>query len=303
MLLGIDIGGTKCALTVGDKNGKVFDKVKFATPETVRDATDMIVSFAKKFCAEYEITACGISCGGPLDETRGIILSPPNLPGWDGISICDIIQNALGMPAALRNDANACAMAEYFFGAGRGCKNMLFLTFGTGLGAGIILNGKLYSGTNGNAGEIGHMRLAAFGPAGYGKCGSFEGFCSGSGIAELAKNIKREAEQRGEAVLWETDAASVAEFAKKGDKNALKVFEISGRKLGQGLALLIDILNPEKIIIGSVFMRCEDLLRPFMQEEILREALPASARVCEILAPELGESIGDVAALAVAAEL
>lgn len=303
MLLGIDIGGTKCALTIGDSAGRIRDKIKFATPETVPEATETIIYYAKDFFAKYEITACGISCGGPLDETRGIILSPPNLPGWDGVHICDIIQNALGVPTALRNDANACAMAEYFFGAGRGCKNMLFLTFGTGLGAGIILDGKLYSGTNGNAGEIGHMRLAAFGPAGYGKCGSFEGFCSGSGIAELAKNIKREAEQRGETVPWETDAASVAEFAKKGDKNALKVFEISGRKLGQGLALLIDILNPEKIIIGSVFMRCENLLRPFMQEEIKKEALPQAAEICKICAPELGESIGDIAALAVAAEL
>lgn len=303
MLLGIDIGGTKCALTVGDRDGKVLDKVKFATPKTVQDATDAIISYAKEFSEKYKIEACGISCGGPLDEARGIILSPPNLPGWDEVPICDTVKSALGIPTALRNDANACAMAEYYFGAGKGCKNMAFLTFGTGLGAGLILEGRLFSGTNGYAGEIGHMRLAPFGPAGYGKCGSFEGFCSGSGIAELAKAIKREALQRGEAVPWEADAASVAEYARKGDKNAIKVFEISGRKLGQGLSLLIDIINPEKIIIGSVFMRCEDLLRPFMQEEIDKEALPAASRVCKICIPELGESIGDAAALAVAAEL
>lgn len=142
----------------------------------------------------------GISCGGPLDSKTGVILSPPNLPGWDHIEITRHFTETLGVPARLINDANASALAEWKYGAGVGTQNMIFLTFGTGLGAGLVLNGALFEGTNGMAGEIGHMRLAAFGPSGYGKCGSFEGFCSGAGIAELARGFARETLQRGEKV-------------------------------------------------------------------------------------------------------
>lgn len=303
MLMGIDIGGTKCAVTVGDSTGKVLFKEKFATAKNVDDAIADIVASAKSAKEKFEITACGISCGGPLNEDTGVILSPPNLPSWDNIPITDILNRELNIPCKVRNDANACAMAEYYFGAGKGCKNMIFLTFGTGMGAGLILDGKLYSGTNGNAGEVGHLRLEPYGPVGFGKHGSFEGFCSGGGIKQLATLIKEEAINRGEDVPWETDAPSVAEYARKGDGNAKRVFDICGEKLGHALSFLIDIINPEKIIIGSVFMRCEDLLRKKAEEVIKREALAPSRSVCTLCVPELGESIGDVAALAVAAEI
>ena len=138
---------------------------------------------------------------------------------------------------------------------------MIFLTFGTGLGAGLILNGALYSGTCDLSGEVGHIRLAPFGPVGFGKCGSFEGFCSGGGIAELGKTIARREIQSGRKTafcgsldeLGEITAEKIANCAKNGDKLAIEVYEISGEKLGEGLALLIDILNPEKIVIGSAF--------------------------------------------------
>ena len=127
----------------------------------------------------------GISCGGPLDSRRGVIMGPPNLPGWDDVYIVRQIENHYGVQAHLQNDANACAVAEWKFGAGRGKQNVVFMTFGTGLGAGLILDGKLYSGTNDNAGELGHIRLDRFGPVGFGKAGSFEGFCSGRRIARF----------------------------------------------------------------------------------------------------------------------
>ena len=303
MLMGLDIGGTKCAVTVGDACGNVLEKVRFATSPMVAETLEQLTGTAQELLRRHTVTACGISCGGPLDEQQGVVLSPPNLPGWNRVPLTERMQQALGIPCALRNDANACAMAEFYFGAGRGCENLIFLTFGTGLGAGLILNGRLYSGTNGNAGEVGHIRLAPFGPAGYGKCGSFEGFCSGSGISALAREVRREALQRGEAVDWDCDARAVAEAARAGDANARAVFALSGRKLGEGLALLIDLFNPEKILIGSVFLRCEDLLRPEMERAIAAEALPAAAAVCRIETPGLGESIGDAAALAVAKEL
>ena len=177
--IGIDIGGTKCAVVSGSLEAGVRDKIRFDTVSCEQTLAQIYAAVEKLMPAD----AIGVSCGGPLDEKRGVILSPPNLPGWDEVHIVEELERRFGIPAKLLNDANAGALAEWNFGAGRGSENMLFLTFGTGLGAGLILGGRLYSGTNGNAGEIGHIRLAPSGPIGYGKAGSFEGFCSGGGIA------------------------------------------------------------------------------------------------------------------------
>ncbi len=308
MFLGIDIGGTKCAVTLGDDKGNVIEKERFLTT-TVDETIENIILYAKKISKEKNVLSAGVSCGGPLDEEKGIILSPPNLPGWDEIHIKEKLEEALNIPCGVRNDANACAMAEWYFGAGKGTKNMVFMTFGTGLGAGLILNSKLYSGTNGNAGELGHIRLGETGPSGYGKCGSFEGFCSGSGLKEIGRAFAREALQRGETVSWtgenidDFEVKDMADAARNGDEIALKAFELCGTKLGVGLSIVIDLLNPEKIIIGSVYARCEDLLRPYMEKVLNIEALRPALTVCRVVPPELGESIGDVAALAVAKEV
>jgi glucokinase len=259
----------------------------------------------------YEnVKGIGISCGGPLDSKKGVILSPPNLPGWDHIEIVKLFQERLGIPTAIQNDANACALAEWTFGAGVGTQNMVFLTFGTGLGAGLILNGKLYAGTNDNAGEVGHIRLNDYGPVGYGKSGSFEGFCSGGGIRQLAISKAKERLQMGLPVSWCPDgnvesinARIVAEAAREGDELALGIYRDSALQLGRGLAFLIDILNPERIVIGSIYTRCEDLMAPFVAEVLEREALPLANAVCQVVPAALGEAIGDYAALSVAAAI
>jgi len=214
----------------------------------------------------------------------------------------------VGVKAALQNDANACALAEWKFGAGRGTKNMVFLTFGTGLGAGLIIDGRLYAGTNDNAGELGHIRLADFGPVGYAKAGSFEGFASGGGIAQLARTAVMEQRQAGKKVSWcdspdNITARQVAEAAAAGDELALQVMETSAAFLGKGLSIVIDILNPEVIVIGSIYARNEAMMRPVMQRVIDREALSLSARVCRVVPAALGEQIGDFAALSVAANI
>ena len=309
MFIGVDIGGTKCAVTLSDEQGNIIKKERFLTT-AVDETIKNLIETAVKIKGDNKVCAVGVSCGGPLDEEQGVILSPPNLPGWDNIKIKEMLENALNVPCGVRNDANACAMAEWYFGAGKGTKNMVFMTFGTGLGAGLILNGKLYSGTNGNAGELGHIRLGEFGPSGYGKCGSFEGFCSGSGLKELGRAFAREAIQRGEKVPFIKDnniddfeVKDMADWARKGDKCALKAFELCGRKLGEGLAIVIDLLNPEKIIIGSVYARCEDLLAPHMNKVLEQEALIPSRKVCKVVPPLLQEEIGDKAAIAVAMEV
>jgi glucokinase len=305
MLMGIDIGGTKCAVVVGDAAGRVLKKERFATTDC-KETLENIFAAAERLGAS-EVDAIGISCGGPLDEKRGIILSPPNLPGWDHIEIVSMLKERFGKPTAICNDANAGALAEWKFGAGKGCENMVFMTFGTGLGAGFILNGALYSGTSGMAGEVGHVRLSPFGPSGYGKCGSFEGFCSGGGLAELGRGKAREYLQRGEtpSFIKNGDAAAftvadMADAARAGDRCAGEVFDICAEKLGEGLSILCDLLNPEKILIGSIFGRCRDLLEEGALRVMRREVHPMALACVTLDAPALTESIGDMAALAVA---
>lgn len=303
MFTGIDIGGTKCAVIVGDKSG-VKEKIKFATT-TVDETLGKIIESVEKLGAG---DAIGISCGGPLDSRRGIIMSPPNLPGWDNIEIVKMLEEKFNVPTGIQNDANACALAEWKYGAGVGCENMIFLTFGTGMGAGLILNGALYAGTNDMAGEVGHMRIAEYGPVGFGKAGSFEGFCSGGGIAQIGKTVAAEKLQCGEktsfcesyADMDNITAKKIAECAKSGDSDAARVYDICAEKLGAGLSLLIDILNPQKIVIGSIFERSSELLKDKMQQVIEREALCYSRAVCSVVPAALGDLIGDRAALAVA---
>ena len=178
-VIGLDIGGTKCAVVLANTDGKkitILKKKRFATDnrQPAMEIIDQFCSIIDQFTKKTSVEAIGISCGGPLDSRTGVIKRPPNLPMWDDIHICDILSRKYGVPARLQNDANACALAEWMYGAGRGPRNMAFLTFGTGLGAGLILDGRLYCGTNDNGGEFGHIRLSENGPVGYGKVGSFE---------------------------------------------------------------------------------------------------------------------------------
>ncbi len=311
---GYDIGGTKCAVSLGRvENGAltVLAKSKFPTegaPQAVIDklAKTLLALLRENNLSSRDVRAAGISCGGPLDSRRGLVLSPPNLPGWDAIPVVDLLTEQTGIPTRLQNDANACAVAEWKFGAGRKTRNMAFLTFGTGLGAGLILDGKLYSGASDMAGEVGHVRLAEDGPLGYGKHGSAEGFCSGGGIARTgimyaqrgAAPCLLEAAQGDPANIT---AKLIAELADAGDAPCIKIYADCGRRLGMLLSFLMDIVNPECIVLGGVFMRSEALIRPAMQEVIDLEALPHAARACRIVPAGLGEAIGDYAALSVAA--
>lgn len=319
--LGLDIGGTKCAVILGrsaDGAPEILGRLSFATSSAAspEKALEKMCALGDELISGHgiskeNISAIGISCGGPLDSRKGLICSPPNLPGWDEIPAVDIVRSHFGVPVMLQNDANAGALAEWKFGAGRGCASMIFITFGTGCGAGLILDGRLYSGTNDNAGECGHVRLTDFGPVGYGKAGSVEGYCSGSGIAQLGETYLYELVQQGaESELCDLyrsgtkiTAKLLADYARKGDETAKRVFDVSAAMLGRTLSAIIDFINPEQIIIGGVFARCTDLLLDVCEKVIRREALAPAANVCRVLPTGLGEQIGDYAALAVAAYL
>ena len=306
--IGLDIGGTKCAASLGKIVGdsiEILARNEVKTLPSAEETLRNLLPFVEEYKAQTGASEAGISCGGPLDCKKGVILTPPNLPDWHGFPIVDFVKREFGLTARLQNDANACAVAEWRFGAGRGTQNMVFFTFGTGLGAGLILDGKLYSGTNDNAGAAGHIRLAKNGPIGFGKYGSFEGFCSGGGIARLAEEMAKRCKKTPACIekmggMSAITTKKLAEAAFDGDPFAKRVFAKSGQMLGRGLSILIDLLNPEKIVLGGVFMRSHALLVPAMKKEIEKEALDISAAVCEIVPAELSENIGDIAALAIA---
>jgi glucokinase len=288
-ILALDIGGTKMALSLWEGETLV-KKLKFATPPTPDAAIARIVDSIDQLHLLQKPAAIGVSCGGPLDSKRGLILSPPNLPGWDEIPLVSILQDKTDIPCFLENDANACALAEWYWGAGRGYKDLAFLTFGTGLGCGLILDGRLYRGACDLAGEVGHIRITEDGPEGYGKRGSWEGYCSGGGLS------------RAYAALTgrEETGKYICDAAEAGEVDACAVIETCAFYLGRGLSLLIDMLNPQCIILGSIFARSEALFRPVMDEVIARETLRASREHCRIVPAQLGEMLGDRAALGIA---
>ena len=314
LLAGIDIGGTKCAVCLARLAGdgpQVLERVQFTTPDSPERALEQLAAGLAALLERVpgeRLRAVGVSCGGPLDSARGLVLSPPNLPGWDSVDVLAPFRERWQVPAALQNDANACALAEWRWGAGRGCRSLVFLTFGTGMGAGLILDGRLYSGASDMAGEVGHVRLADDGPPGYGKRGSFEGFCSGGGIARLAQARALAAIQDGHppafcptlAGLEAITAEAVGLAAQGGDSLALEIFEAVGRSLGRGLAILVDVLNPERIILGGIYGRQQALLEPVALAVLRAEAHPHALDACRVVPAGLGESVGDYAGLAVA---
>ena len=313
--IGVDIGGTKCAVCLGRPSENHVEIVHKCLPHATASVSpqEMVRLLAAdvRTCialSPERPVGIGISCGGPLDSRTGRILSPPNLPGWDDLPIVDELQGRTGLPAWLCNDANACALAEWRFGAGRGCSNLLFLTFGTGLGAGLILNGRLYTGACDMAGELGHIRLAQFGPVGYGKMGAVEGCSSGGGIAQLARLFVMQELQQGKKPalcpsmdqLGSITAADVGRAAQVGDPLAVSILQAAGEQLGKGLSMVIDLLSPERIVIGSIFARCREQLWPAAARVIAAETLPAARAACTVVPCALSESVGDIAALTVA---
>jgi len=284
LYLGVDIGGTKIGVCVGDAQANVLERTRlitaqFPSPEKVLDE---VVRVAYQFpsVSLAQVVQVGVSCAGPLDAAGGVVLSPPNLPGWNEVPVCRILEERLGKPVRLENDANAAALAEWQFGAGRGTQNMVFLTCSTGLGGGIIANGRLLRGHSGLAGEVGHLRLTDDGPRAYDKAGSLEGWASGSGLAQQAG---QPAEEVGRAAL-------------DGAPWAIALVARAGEMLGRGLAILCDVLDPEVIVCGTLALRLGDLYLEPARQVLAREAL----RPCRVVPSALADDLPEKAALAVA---
>lgn len=311
----VDIGGTKTAVVLSSELPVLLSRVEFPTlpakgPAYAIDLIQKSIHESLTSCgAEPEsLAAIGVSCGGPLDRVSGVIQAPPNLSTWDDVPLKEILEKEFSVPCNLENDANAGAVAEHRYGAGRGTRNMIFLTMGTGLGAGIIIEGRLYRGASEMGGEVGHVRLTRSGPIGYNKAGSAEGWASGGGMVQVASRVLTASEKHGRISSLANIAANgealtardIANAAQQGDAVAQRIIRMTGTRLGEVLSILVDLFNPERIVIGGLAMRLgESLLGP-ARKVVKREGLARAVAACQILPAELGEQIGDVAALCVA---
>lgn len=306
----MDIGGTKTAVVLSDAAPEIASRKEFATAPDLgpEHALTAIVASIRELVSSQRaggiIQGIGISCGSPLDRHRGIIQRPPNLQTWIDVPITSYLSEQFGVPCRLENDANAGAVAEFRYGAGRGAGTMIFITMGTGFGAGIVIEGRLFHGATDSAGEIGHVRLTPSGPIGYNKAGSVEGWASGGGIAQVAAEAVSQARKAGQASsltdVPRISAKDVAAAAEAGDTVARQILQQMGEKTGEALSILIDLFNPDRIVLGGIAMRLGDLILGPAREVIAREALPHAAAACRIVTAELGERIGDVAAICVA---
>jgi len=298
VILGLDIGGTKTAVIVGTERGEIVSRLQFATSsergfEKVLEELSATIAQAMSN-APKPVKVISVSVGGPLDILKGVIQSPPNLPGWNNIPLKELLEKRFSLPVFVDHDGNAGALAEFYFGAGRGYRNIVFLTMGTGLGAGLILDGRVFRGTTDTAGELGHIRIAEDGPLCYGKSGSLEGYGSGTGMAKLARMMFPS--------LW-NDSTTVSDLYtawKQGSPEAQQVFERAGFYLGRGFAMIADLINPERIILGGLGIRIGDAFLPSAERVFRQEALPQSSAACGIVPAQLGEAIGDVASLCAA---
>jgi glucokinase len=240
--------------------------------------------------AHRRIVAAGAVVGGPMDAERGIVLSPPNLPGWDGIPLKSILEDRLGIPARIEHDAAACCLAEFTWGAGRGASRLIYLTCGTGFGAGIVLDGKIYRGAGGRSVEIGHARFREDGPEAFGKRGSVEAFCAGASLGKIASWRFPD--------RWPSppSAEELAKLNGAGDREAAAVLEINADAVGEVCANLGDLLRPDAILLGSLAVHLGAWWIDRVRKRFAAEALED----CRIEPAGLGPRLQDCSALVAA---
>ncbi len=267
-VVGIDLGATKIALGLIDPCDRVVAYRRIATeadhgPESVVERiAESVADLQREVPGGRGIAAVGICSPGPLDHQTGVIVEPPNLPGWRNVPFRQMLAERLGLPVVLEHDAKAAALGEFHFGAGRGERSMVYIVVGTGVGAACIVDGQLYRGPHNSAGEVGHITLDRHGePCSCGNRGCVETYVSGPA---LARHYRRALEQAGRGHLRNPEepmtGETVTSLAREGDPLALQVITEAGEALGTAIASLAMILDIDLYVIGSSVARCGDLL-------------------------------------------
>lgn len=302
-LAGLDIGGTKIGIAVGDADGNVLASDRIANePHT---APDELLRQALRRLDALGVTlpaALGVACPGPLSYSEGRLLEVPNMPRWQGFALREFLQQHVRVPCAFMNDANASVLADHYWGAARDARNAIFLTMSTGMGAGLLLDGRVYEGTLALAGEIGHLRLRDDGPVGFGKRGSVEGYLSGPGMVQVAHAEVLAFAQAGRPTVLaggELTPERICAAARAGDAAATAVLDRCGAELGRLCAWLVDVLNPDVLILGTIGAAHLDLFEPRLRAVLDAEALPRAAAHVQVRGSGLIDR-GNQTALAVA---
>ncbi|WAH38163.1 ROK family protein [Alicyclobacillus dauci] len=286
--IGVDLGGTKILTGLVDHVGVIYNTVERSTkaedgPEAVIERIARSIEEVTETVSINEICGIGIGAPGPLDSLTGVVLSPPNLPGWDNIPLRQRIEERFGIPTFLENDANVAALAEHRFGAGRGVDDMVYITVSTGIGAGLILGGRLYGGAGGFAGEIGHIVVDANGrPCVCGNRGCLEAVASGTAIGRKAEQVFNRP----------VSAKEVAAMAATGNPEARAIFDEAIHYLGMGLVSIVNLFNPSKIVIGGGVSRIGDAMFHPLSRKVKERAFPAPAAMVDIVPAQLGPNSG-----------
>jgi len=315
LALGIDLGGTKILTAVANAEGKMLSRDHSITPATegppavVRSILESVGrALDQANIVVADLTTIGIGAPGLSNPETGILFTSPNLPGWKDVRLRNIVEKELGKKAFLINDANAAAVGELYFGAGRGARNFIYITVSTGIGGGIIIDGKIYTGSIGTAGELGHMVIDDEGPqCNCGNRGCWETLASGTALAREARyRIKKGAAtsipEHVAGDLEKINAEAIHEAAQSGDKLANELIAQAAYYLGVGLANLINIFNPEVIIIGGGLSNSGDMLLKPAFEEAGRRAFKQSCEAVRFARAELGRNSGVLGAAAFALE-
>ncbi|MCH7484308.1 MAG: ROK family protein [Chloroflexi bacterium] len=300
----IDLGGTNVRAIVAGLDGKISgDDRRPSRASDGLDATiEALLASLDQACSEAGVEAgglrgLGVATPGWVDTERGVVPAAPQLIGWRDVPLVEMLQERLGITALLENDANAAALGENAFGAGRGTRHMLYITVSTGVGAGIIADGRLYGGAKGSAGEIGHTIVDPSGPrCGCGNNGCLESLSSGTAIARRAA----EAADRGDSAVLagireregRLGARLVADAARQGDAASIAIYEEAGRFLGIALANAVNLLSPEAIILGGGVMQAKDLFLPRAEETMRDLALDEPLKYMRLAEAELGDRAG-----------
>lgn len=310
--LGIDIGGSKLAVALGDARGQLRARDRWPTRPTgrAREDVERIAERARRLLARAgvasaQLAGVGVSVPGPLDRESGRILGPPNLPGWDDVPLRAWLGEALEAPVQLENDANAAALAEWRFGAGRGCRDMVYLTMSTGIGAGLILGGRLQRGTGG-AGELGHVPVEWDGePCACGGRGCLETYIGG---AAWTRRLRARAPDGSLAVRLAGERTRVlpehvVTAARQGDDFALAELERFNDYLARAIVMLGFSLAPQRVILGTIALAAgEDLCIAPVRERVAARLWPGIARHLEIVPAALGAALPDHAGICAALE-
>ena len=313
LILSIDLGGTKILTAVTNSQGKMLSRDHSITPalKGYEAVIHSILESAHRALKQAdvaieEITAIGVGAPGLSNPETGILFTSPNLPGWQDVPLRDIVQERLGKQTFVINDANAAALGEFYFGAARGVRNFIYITLSTGIGGGIVIDGKIYSGTIGAAGEVGHMTIDDEGPIC--KCGNrgcWETLASGTALAREARHRIKEGVatsilEYAEGDVEKVTAQVIHNAATQGDSLAKELIARTGYYIGVGLANLVNIFNPELIVIGGGLSNIGDmLLEPAFKvagERAYKEAFQA----VRFASAELGRNSGVLGAAAFA---